>query len=158
MNGAVTLGLLKSLEDKMGASRPGSWGQRSGHQTEDLPPPFRADTQAKAEDVAWQMSPHLAPHLTQQLTCKHHHHSRGGYSHFYRKTRSRTLHEIVFTFFLTYLMQYCYTIRISSFMDSVFRILRIFLFLLRCPYIFSVCICSLIKEQKWAERGKLSLF
>ena len=101
MYGAVTLGLLKSLEDKMGASRPGSWGQRSGHQTEDLPPPFRADTQAEAEDVARQMSPHLAPHLTQQLTCKHHHHSRGGYSHFYRKTRSRTLHEIVFTFFLT---------------------------------------------------------
>ena len=78
MYGAVTLGLLKSLEDKMGAARPGAWGQRSGHQTEDLPPPFRADTQAEAEDVARQMSPHLAPHLTQQLTCKHHHYTHAG--------------------------------------------------------------------------------
>ena len=75
VNGAVTSGLLKSLEDKMGAAGPGTWGQRSGHQTEDLPPPFRADTQAEAEDVTRQMSPHLAPHLTQQLTCKHHHHT-----------------------------------------------------------------------------------
>ena len=64
MNSAVASGLFKSLEDKMGAARPRSWGRRSGHKPEDLPPPFRADTQAEAEAVTRQMSPHLAPDLT----------------------------------------------------------------------------------------------
>ena len=63
MNSAVTSGLFKSLEDKMGTGRPRTWGRRSGHKPEDLPPPFRADTQAEAEAVTGQMSPHLTPDL-----------------------------------------------------------------------------------------------
>ena len=63
MNSTVTLGLFKSLEDKMGTARPRSWGRRPGHKTEDLLPPFRADTQAEAEAVTRQMSPHLTPDL-----------------------------------------------------------------------------------------------